>query len=78
MALVKMIGNLNKTITLVKEVIPLYRRISPLIKNSGDLLKKINNFNISNNVNDNVKKNNSNSVEIKDNTIYEDGPTFFL
>ena len=45
LSLLKIINGLSKTLTIAKEVIPLYKQVKPIISNSGKLLNNINKLN---------------------------------
>ena len=58
----------QRTLNVVNQAIPVFKEISPIIKNAKTMFRVVNEFNKSDKSNSNIKEINSN---------YSDGPTFF-
>lgn len=81
------LNNTQKTLGIVNQTIPVIKQISPVMKNAKTMFKVMNEFKrIDSPIESNETTNNSlitqkqtiTEQESKYNTVYDDGPTFFI
>lgn len=79
------LNNTQKTLGIVNQAIPMFKQMSPIVKNAKTMFKIMNEFkkeDTTNNVVNTIKNSSStynNSDNIQTNTSsYSSGPTFFL
>lgn len=79
------LSNTQKTLGIVNQAIPMFKQMSPVVKNAKTMFKIMNEFkreDSSNNTSPTIENNNlegySESSNIQNNETYDNGPTFFL
>ena len=80
------LSNTQKTLGIVNQAIPMFKQMSPVVKNAKTMFKIMNEFkkeDTSNNVVNSVENNNSSdnystNVNQESTNSYNNGPTFFL
>lgn len=65
----------QKTLNVVNQAIPVFKEISPMIKNAKTMFRVMNEFN--RNSSDNKYTNNSHNTNSTNDNFYTNGPTFF-
>lgn len=69
LSLTKVISGINKTLNVANQLIPLYKKVKPMISKSESIISSISNFTF-------PKKNNT-SKSIKTSNTSDNGPVFF-
>lgn len=83
-----LLSNVQKTLGIVNQAIPMVKQVSPIVNNAKTMFKIMNEFkkvdtpNTSSNIKQNTQPNNSNIEVVEndkiDNNSDDSGPTFFI
>lgn len=83
LSLLKIIGGLNKSLSIARQVVPLYKQVKPILSNSAAFLSKFTANSTSSNTSSNIKNSNKTNSNVEKSmeqpTIKSSGsnPVFF-
>lgn len=75
------LSNTQKTLGIVNQAIPMFKQMSPVVKNAKTMFRIMNEFkkeDISNNVTSTIESTNNTTSNHENINSYNNGPTFFL